>query len=94
MIYHFFVLESAVVDLKMVTKTRCEFKIYWAQSGQDYSARRMAGIRVGPGKEQYYFSIQSLRNVERLRIDTHDFTGSIAIKQLEITQPGPAANPA
>ena len=86
--YHFLVLERARVDLKIVTKTECNFKIYWAEAGQDFAEKRMARIRISPGLEQYNLSMRSLKNIERLRIDTHDFTGTVALKHLVITQPG------
>ncbi|WP_419175166.1 hypothetical protein [Desulfosediminicola sp.] len=86
--YHFLVLERARVDLKIVTKTECNFKIYWAEAGQDFAEKRMARIRISPGREQYNLSMRSLKNIERLRIDTHDFTGTVALKHLVITQPG------
>jgi len=86
--YYFLVLERTNVDLKIVSKTQTTFKIYWAKAGQDYSENRMVEVRVGKGREQYYFSMPSLKNIEKLRIDTHDFKGAVGLKHLQLTQPG------
>ncbi|MFT5729194.1 MAG: hypothetical protein ACI8PB_003357 [Desulforhopalus sp.] len=86
--YYQFVVNTAVVDLEMSVKQSGQFSIYWAAAGEGYSERRVAHVKVHPGRDTYSFNLTNISKVGRLRVDTHCTIGEVTLKSLAIRQEG------
>ena len=62
------------------------FTIYWAGEDQGYSKWREVRTRLTPEKKHYTFYGMDLRDVTRLRIDTHDYPGTAVLRNLIFKQ--------
>ena len=86
--YYQFVVNTAIVDLEMKVDESSHFTIYWAGDGEGYSEKRVASVKVRPGKEKYSFNLTDISKVSRLRVDTHSTIGEVTLKSLAIHQEG------
>jgi hypothetical protein len=64
------------------------FRLYWAESGQIFSEKRMAYAQVNSQKRNYHFRIASLSHIDRLRIDPIEYVGKVSLNHLKIRQFG------
>lgn len=87
-LYYVLILGRARVDLEISTAKNTWFKIYWAGEGQHFSENRVSKVLLKRGKSSYHFYLTDLQDVNRLRIDTHAFTGRVKLQSLTITQKG------
>lgn len=85
--YHIF-HGRAFVEIEIKVTEATEFKIYWAVEGQPYSEKRMAVASVHPEQSLYSFFLYNLRDLEKLRIDTHDYRGEATLGRVTIRQEG------
>lgn len=86
--YYQFVLNTAVADLEISVNQSGDFTIYWAAVGENYSERRVAHVKVHPGKDTYSLNLTNISQVGRLRVDTHCSIGEVTLKSLAIHQEG------
>lgn len=87
-LYYTCIYSRAQVELSIKTDKSCWFKIYWAGEGENFSENNMAKVRLFPKQEHYTFTLANIGLVEKLRIDTHEFAGKIALQSLAIRQNG------
>lgn len=87
-LYYSFIYSRAQVDLTIKTEKSCWFKIYWAGEGENFSEENMAKVRLSQKQESYTFTLTNIGLINKLRIDTHEFAGKIALQSLVIHQNG------
>ncbi len=87
-IYYFCFFAQAHVDLKIQVTQPTWFKIYWAKSGQLFSEKHMACVRVKPGRSNYNFFLTDLRRISLLRIDPMEYPGKAVVEQILMRQKG------
>lgn len=85
--YHFFVA-AAFVEIELEVTQKSEFKIYWAEPGEPFSEKRMSVVRVTPDTHDYSFFLADISKVEKIRIDTHTYTGTAILKKVLLQQEG------
>ena len=85
-IYYSFFFARAHVEVEIRVEQRTWFKIYWAEENKPFSEKNMVRVRVSPEKRNYELFLTDLRDVERLRIDTHQYQGSAVLRRLHISQ--------
>ncbi len=81
-------LNTAHVEIEVEVAERTDFKIYWAEEGQLYSEKNMSMVIVYPDRSHYSFFLKDLKNIARLRIDTHEYAGEATLKHLAVEQEG------
>lgn len=86
--YYFLFFARAQVDLTIKSERNCWFKIYWAETGEPFAENNMAKVRITKKKQNYSFSLTDIGRVGRLRIDTHDYEGKVALHSIVISQRG------
>lgn len=86
--YHHIFIGKAYVEVELQVSEASELKIYWAESDQTYSERRMSVVSTRPGKKKYSFVLTDIGSLERLRLDTHTYVGEASLKNLTIRQEG------
>ncbi len=86
--YYVFFINRAHVELSIQVEKPTFFKIYWSEPGQLYSEKKMARVRVIPGRKNYNFFLTDLNNTQKLRIDTHQYKGEVFLQKLIISQKG------
>ncbi len=84
--YLYFFENRAEVAIDVSVSQRSWFKIYWAEEGQNFSEKKRARIRANPSQKQYRFFLTDIGNIDKLRIDPHDYKGRSAIKSITISQ--------
>ncbi|SDP47148.1 hypothetical protein [Desulforhopalus singaporensis] len=87
-LYMTFAVDRGRVEVDIEVSQPSAFQVYWAGANENYSERKMAGVRVHPQKTGYSMTITDLGKVERLRIDTHRYPGEVLLKKLVIRQDG------
>ncbi len=87
-LFFYCVVNRAVVELDISVSKTTWVKIYWAEEGQPFSEKRMAGVRARPEHNQYSFYLTDLRKIATLRIDTHQYEGEAVVKRIIIRQKG------
>jgi len=87
-LYYIFIINTAHVEVEMEVTERTDFKIYWAEKDQPYSEKHMSVAIARPGRILYSFFLRDLKNIARLRIDTHKYAGEATLKNLAIKQEG------
>lgn len=88
LLYGYFFVNRAHVEIQVSTPGSTYFKVYWAGSGELYSEKKMNRVHIRPGKEKYSFFITDLRRIDSLRIDPSERPGKITVKEIVIRQPG------
>ncbi len=78
----------AYVDMDIKTAKKTWFKIYWAEEGELYSEKNMAGVRIVPAQKNYRFFLTDLRKIQKLRIDPGQYEGETTLKKIVISQNG------
>jgi len=84
---HFFE-NRAHVELDITVTQKSWFSIYWAADGEPFSRWREVRLRMTPKQQKYHFYATDLRDVNRLRIDTHDYLGKAVLRKMRISQNG------
>ena len=87
-LFWFFFIGRAYVEVELSVDRKTDFKIYWAKAGQLFSEKNMAVAIVSPENTTYSFFLTDVGKVERLRIDTHRYTGEAHLKSLTLRQEG------
>ncbi|BHH85142.1 hypothetical protein [Desulforhopalus sp. 52FAK] len=87
-LYHFLVTSLAVVDLKVVTDNRTKFKVYYSDSSENWSEKRVAEVLVESGVTEYSMRLGNLKKIKNLRIDTTEKNANVRVISLVISQPG------
>ncbi|HSL38923.1 MAG TPA: hypothetical protein VK857_01025 [Desulforhopalus sp.] len=87
-LYWNFFINRAYVEVELNVESTTDFKIYWAKAGQLFSEKNMAVAIVSPEKSRYGFFLTDIGKIERLRIDTHRYTGEAQLKSLTLHQEG------
>ena len=86
---YFFAFKAHVeLEIRMFEPVRAWFKIYWADTGADYSEQNMQQVLIDSGHERYDLFIGNLASIERIRIDPVEFPTKLFLKRIGITQPG------
>lgn len=85
--YHVFI-SKALVEVEIEVSRDSDLKIYWAKSGQPYSEEKMAVAHTNAQKQSYSFFLTDISSVERLRVDTHNYKGTVVLKKITIQQQG------
>lgn len=88
LLYYFFVVTAARLDVDIVVYEDSVFKVYWAADGEGFSEWNSAGLRVSPGRSTYSLHLRDLADIDRLRIDTHEYAGEIILRELTLSQDG------
>lgn len=88
LLYHFQIASLAVVDLQVETDSRTLFKIYYKQSGGNWSEKNVSKILIKPGKTHYAFRLTDISKVAQLRIDTSEKPATVTVKSVQIHQSG------
>ena len=88
LLYGYFFVNRAHVEIRINSPEQTYFKIYWAASGELYSEKNMARIRVRPGIERYSLFITDLRRIDTLRVDPSERPGKVTVKEIVIRQLG------
>lgn len=86
--YSYLFVNRSLVEIVVDTKQQSKFTIFWAEADQGFSIYRSGEVAVRPGKKQYRFYLTNLRNIDKLRIDTHEFAGEVTLKKITLKQPG------
>jgi len=87
-LYYIFFINTAHVEIEMKVAKRTDFKIYWAEKGQPYSEKHMSVVIAHPQRSHYSFFLTNIKNVARLRIDTHRYEGEATLRHLTVEQEG------
>ncbi len=87
-LYYIFFINTAHVEVELEVAKKTNFKIYWAQKGQPYSEKQMSVVTAHPRRTHYSFFLTNIKNIARLRIDTHAYAGDATLKHLAIEQEG------
>lgn len=87
-LYYRLIVNTAFVEIELEVSEKSEFKIYWAEEGAAFSEKHMSVAIVKPGERFYSFFLTDIANVERLRIDTHKYTGQATLKKITVQQEG------
>lgn len=87
-LYYVFFVNNGFVEVTLDVSKKTDFKIYWAESGKQYSEKNMAEATATPERKNYTFFLTDIRNIERLRVDTHSYEGEATLKRLQIEQDG------
>jgi hypothetical protein len=87
-LYYNFFVKKAYVKIEIEVSQKTDFKIYWAGTGQLYSEKKMAVVRVTPDHKHYSFFLTDIEQIARLRIDTHSYQGKATLKNLLIQPDG------
>lgn len=87
-LYYSFFVNTAHVEVEMEVAERTDFKIYWAEKDQPYSEKNVSVVTAHPGRSHYSFFLRDIENIDRLRIDTHNYAGEVTLKYLAIAQEG------
>ena len=53
-------VKTAVVELEMSVNQSGDFTLYWAAAGEGYSERRVAHVKVHPGRDTYSFNLTNI----------------------------------
>ena len=88
MLYLHYFENRAFVELDINVSQRTRVSFFWAKDGQEYSKWREVSVRVTPARQKYRFYVTDLREVKKLRIDTHDYRGEAVLNSLLIYQKG------
>ncbi len=86
--YYFMFLGRARVDVVVEVEQATWFKIYWAGESEEFSEKRMEQVRVSPEHDSYAFYIKNIGDIEKLRVDTQEYTGTAVLTSLRIHQKG------
>ncbi len=86
--YSYLFVNRALVEIVVDTKQESKFIVFWAKADQGFSLHRRGEVVVRPGKKQYRFYLTNLRNIDKLRIDTHEFAGKVTLKRFTLKQSG------
>ncbi|MCP3931673.1 MAG: hypothetical protein GY705_21535 [Bacteroidetes bacterium] len=86
LVYLYYFENRASVEIDISVSQRSWFKVYWAEEGEEFSEKNRARIRVNPNKSKYRFFLTNVGNINRLRIDPHDYKGRSALKSIIISQ--------
>lgn len=87
-LYHFLVTSLAVVDLQVVTDNRTKFKVYYSDSSENWSEKRVAEVLMEPGVTEYSMRLGNLKKIKNIRIDTTERKANVRVISLVISQPG------
>jgi hypothetical protein len=87
-LYYIFFINTAHVEVELEVANKTSFKIYWAEKGQPYSEKHMSVVIAHPGRSHYSFFLTNIKNIARLRIDTHDYAGEATLRHLRVEQEG------
>jgi len=88
LLYGYFFVNRAHVEIRANSPEKTYFKIYWAAAGEPYSEKKMARVQLRPGTEKYSFYISDLRRLDTLRIDPSELEGQVTVKEIIIRQHG------
>lgn len=88
MLYLHYFENRAFVELDINVSQRTWLSFFWAKDGQEYSKWREVRVRVTPAEQKYRFYLTDLRQIRKLRIDTHDYRGEAVLNKLLISQKG------
>lgn len=86
LVYYWFFFARAYGEIELAVEQPSWFKIYWAEENQPFSEKRAAKVRVKPDRKSYGFYLTDLHNVDRLRIDTHQYEGKARLSRLQLHQ--------
>ncbi|MDX9894164.1 MAG: hypothetical protein RBS34_01885 [Desulfofustis sp.] len=86
--YFQYFVDRARVDLSITVEKRCYFRLYWAGSDEPFTEQRSVRLLVSPEQRDYRFYFTDLGNVQRIRVDPHDYEGTSTIHRLAFAQPG------
>lgn len=86
-LYHFFVAQMAVVEIKLETSTRTILKVYYADQRQNWSERKVAKVVISPNQQTYTFRLTDISRVTSLRIDPSEKPATVVIHSIVIRQP-------
>ncbi len=84
--YHHFFFARAYIGLDIEVTQKDWFKVYWAGEAEPFSEKRSVKVRIKPGKGHYQFYLTNLKNVSRLRIDSHQYEGEATIHRIVMQQ--------
>ncbi len=87
-VYYNFAINKAYVEFELEVTEKADFKIYWAEKGQVYSEKHMSVVVTRPGRIQYSFFLTNIRDISRLRVDTHNYAGEATLRSLSVEQAG------
>ncbi len=87
-VYIFLLSKRAHVEIEVEVNQESFFRIFWTEPGGHYSENRMVGTFIHPDRQKYGFFLTDLSKVERLRIDTHQYAGTVTLKSIKIYQQG------
>ncbi|MBM9520166.1 hypothetical protein JWG39_10100 [Desulforhopalus vacuolatus] len=90
-LYFFVVYNRATVELNLEIHDApkgSRVRIFFASGEQSWSELRSVAVHIRPGLVVYSFPLPSLRKVERLRIDTHNYAGEAKLSSFRMIQPG------
>ncbi len=87
-VYYSLSINRAYVEIELDVTERTDFKIYWAEKGQPYSEKCRSVVVTRPDRKHYSFFLTNIKNIARLRIDTHKYAGEATIRYLSIKQTG------
>ena len=87
-LYYRFIVNEAHVEIEVEVSQKADFKIYWAGAGELYSEKHMSVVVARPDREKYSFFLTDIKNIARLRIDTHNYEGEATLKRVVISQEG------
>lgn len=88
LVYSYFVMNRAEVDLSIHVQRRTFFQMFWAKAGEGFSEKRSVKVLVKPGLKDYHFFLTNLRGVDKIRLDPHQYAGKCTIEKLRIVQKG------
>lgn len=88
LLYGYFFINRAHVEIRVSSPASTWFKMYWAGEEKLYSEKNMGRVQIRPGTERYSFFITDLRKIDRLRIDPSEKPGEVTVQEIIIHQPG------
>jgi len=87
-LYYVFFINTAYVEVELAVAKRTNFKIYWAEKDKPYSEKHMSVVTAHPRRTHYSFFLTDIKNIARLRIDTHSYAGEATLRHLTVEQEG------
>lgn len=87
-VYQLLVINRAVVDIVVETDQLNLFKIYYNESGGQWSEEKVGKYLISPEKTEYSVRLIDIRKIDELRIDTSESQVNVIVKSIIIRQPG------
>ncbi len=82
------VMDTAYVELHMVTGENSKLVVYWADTHENFSERRQASMSTFSHRRHYALLLDDIESIDRLRIDPANRRTTVKIREVSIYQFG------